>query len=118
MARFGVGRTVGYQRLARLVDHGLLVRSRLVYGQPALYTATREGLAWAGLAQLDPARVGVATTRHWALCVRLAVELERAERCEVWGEAAVARRRARGGRGGRECPAGRAAGRPAAVAPP
>jgi hypothetical protein len=30
--------------------------------------------------------VGVATTRHWALCARLAVELERRERVEVWGE--------------------------------
>ena len=86
MARFGVGRTVGYRRLARLVDHGLLTRSRLVYGQPTLYTATREGLAWAGLSQLEPARVGVATTRHWAVCARLAVELQRVERCEVWGE--------------------------------
>jgi transposase len=36
MARFGVGRTVGYRRLRALVDHGLLARSRLVYGQPAL----------------------------------------------------------------------------------
>jgi transposase len=86
MARFGVGRTVAYRRLARLVNQGLLTRARLVYGQPALYTATREGLAWAGLSQLDPARVGVATTRHWALCSRLAVQLERVERVEVWGE--------------------------------
>jgi len=43
IARFGFGRTVGYRRLARLVEYGLLVRSRLVYGQPALYTATPEG---------------------------------------------------------------------------
>jgi transposase len=86
MDGFGVGRNVGYRGLARLVDHGLLARPRLVHGQPALYTATREGLAWAGLSQLDPARVGVATTRHWALCARLAMQLERAERCEVWGE--------------------------------
>src|SRR4051812_44133984 len=86
MARFGVGRTVGYRRLAGLVDHGLLTRARLVYGEPALYTATREGLSWAGLSQVDPARVSVSTTRHWAVCARLAVELERVERCEVWGE--------------------------------
>ena len=56
MARFGVGRTVGYRRLRALVDHGLVTRSRLLYGQPALYVATREGLAWAGMAQVDPAR--------------------------------------------------------------
>jgi hypothetical protein len=88
MARFGVGRTVGYRRLARLVDHGLLTGARLVYGQPALYTATREGLAWAGPSQVDPARVGVSTTRHWAVCARLAVELERNERVGVWGSGA------------------------------
>jgi hypothetical protein len=86
MARFGVGRTVGYRRLAALVDHGLLVRVRLVYGQPALYVATSEGVAWAGLGELDPARVGWATVRHWALCARLAVVLERREGFEVWGE--------------------------------
>jgi chromosome segregation and condensation protein ScpB len=64
MKRFGVGRTVGYRRLRALVNHGLLSRARLVYGQPALYVATREGLASAGLPQLDTARVGVATARH------------------------------------------------------
>jgi hypothetical protein len=46
MARFRLGRTVGYRRLAALVECGLLSRQRLVYGQPALYTATRDGLAW------------------------------------------------------------------------
>jgi hypothetical protein len=87
MARFGVGRTVGYRRLRALVDHGLLTRARLVYGQPALYVSTREGLAWAGMPHVEPARVGVATTRHWALCARIAVIFERANRgVEVWGE--------------------------------
>src|SRR4051794_29802418 len=86
MARFRLGRTVAYRRLRALVDHGLLSRQRLVYGQPALYTATRAGLAWAGIPQLEPARVGVATTRHWATCARLAVQLERLEGVEVWGE--------------------------------
>src|SRR4051794_5424505 len=86
MARFRLGRTAGYRRLAALVEHGLLARSRLVYGQPTLYTATREGLAWAEMPQLEPARVGVATTRHWATCARLAVQLQCIERVEVWGE--------------------------------
>jgi hypothetical protein len=86
MARFRLGRTAGYRRLAELEEHGLLARSRLVYGQPALYTATRDGLAWVGMPQLEPARVGVATTRHWATCARLAVQLEHAEGAEVWGE--------------------------------
>src|SRR3954471_5704220 len=98
MRRFRLGRTAGYRRLAALVDHGLLARSRLVYGQPTLYTATRDGLAWAGMPQLETARVGVASTRHWAACAgaappghgaprpRLPVQLERIEHVEVWGE--------------------------------
>src|SRR3954452_12720092 len=84
MARFRLGRTVCYRRLRALVDHGLLSRQRLVYGQPALYTATRDGLAWAGIPQLEPARVGVATTRHWATCARLAVQLQRTGHGGVW----------------------------------
>jgi hypothetical protein len=75
MARFGVGRTVGYRRLRAPVDHGLLMRTRLVYGQRALYVATREGLAWVGLSQVEPARMNVSTARHWAVCARLAVIL-------------------------------------------
>ena len=51
-----------------------------------MYTATREGVAWAGIPQLEPALVGVATTRHRAACAWLAVHLERAEGVEVWGE--------------------------------
>jgi hypothetical protein len=86
MARFGVGRTVGDRRLRGLVDHGLLTRTRPVYGQPALYVATRDGLEWAGLPQVDPVRVNASTARHWTVCARLAVILERAEGCEVWGE--------------------------------
>ena len=86
MAKFRLGRTVGYRRLAALVELGLLTRTLLVYGQPALYSASRAGLAWVGLSQVDPARVGVTTTRPWALCARLAVVLEHTEQCKVWGE--------------------------------
>jgi hypothetical protein len=86
MAKFGVGRTVAYRRLRVLVDHGLLSRARLVYGQPALYVATADGVAFAGLGELDPARVNEASVRHWALCARPAVVLEQRERCGVWGE--------------------------------
>jgi hypothetical protein len=38
------------------------------------------------MTHVDPARVNVATARHWAVCARLAVVLERAERVGVWGE--------------------------------
>jgi hypothetical protein len=72
MARFGVGRTVCYRRLRALVDHGLLARARLVYGQPALYTATRDGLAWAGIPQLEPGarRTGAPASRIRGRCRR------------------------------------------------
>jgi hypothetical protein len=87
MEQLGLGRTVGYRRLRVLVDQGLLERARLVHGQPALYVATREGIAWAGIPHLDPARVGLATTRHWAVCARLAVILGREHGgAELWGE--------------------------------
>jgi hypothetical protein len=90
MARFGMGRTARYRRLAALVDQGLLVPVRLLHGQPALYVTTREGLVWARLARFEPCRVSVATATHWALCARLAVVLERTEPdYRVWSEREV-----------------------------
>jgi hypothetical protein len=56
MARFGMGRTAAYRRLAAVVDAGLLAAERLPYGQPALYVATRDGLAWVRLDRLEPCR--------------------------------------------------------------
>jgi hypothetical protein len=85
MARFGMGRTVAYRRLGELVAQRVLRAVRFSVAQP-LYVATREALAWAGLEDDEPAHVGIATARHWALCAQLAVVLERAERCVVWGE--------------------------------
>jgi hypothetical protein len=90
MARFGMGRTAAYRRLAALVDQGLLVTERLLYAQPALYVATRDGLSWARLARLEPCRVGVASARHFALCAQLAVVLERSEPAyRMWSEREV-----------------------------
>jgi hypothetical protein len=79
MAHFAMGRTSTYRRLAMLVDQGLLAPARLLYGQPALYVATRDGLQWARLARFEPCRVGVASAKHFASCARLAVVLERTE---------------------------------------
>jgi hypothetical protein len=90
MARFRMGRTATYRRLAALVDQGVLATERLLYGQPALYVATRDGLSWARLARLEPCRVGVASARHFALCARLAVVLDRTEPAyRVWSEREV-----------------------------
>jgi len=55
----------------------MLARCRLVNGQSTRYVATREGIAWAGSAQRDPARVGLAKAGHWALCARLATVRDR-----------------------------------------
>jgi hypothetical protein len=90
MARFGMGRTAAYRRLAALVDQGVLATERLLYGQPALYVATRDGLQWARLARLEPCRVGVASARHFALCAQLAVVLERTQPgYRLWSEREV-----------------------------
>src|SRR3954453_581708 len=34
------------------------------------------GVGWAGVEDDEPAHVGIATARHWALCAQLAVVLE------------------------------------------
>jgi hypothetical protein len=81
-----MGRTVAYRRLGELVTRGVVRAVRFSVAQPALYVATREGLAWAGAEDDEPVHVGIATARHWALCAQLAVVLERAERSVVWGE--------------------------------
>jgi hypothetical protein len=90
MGRFGMGRSQAYHRLSVLGRAGLLERRHLLRGQPTLYVATRDGLAWAQLARLEPCRVGVANATHWTLCARLAVVLERTEPSyEVWSEREV-----------------------------
>jgi hypothetical protein len=87
MARFGMGRTAAYRRLAALVDYRLISAVRLLHGEPALYVATREGLLWAGLGRYDPCRVGAVTARHYALCAKLTVALERNDpSVAVWSE--------------------------------
>src|SRR3954454_22166382 len=86
MARFGMGRTVAYRRLGELVARRLLRAVRFSVAQPALYVATRDGLAWAGVEDDDPAHIGIATAGHGARGAQRGVVLERAERCTVGGE--------------------------------
>jgi hypothetical protein len=117
LARVGVGRTVGYRRLRTLVDHGLVSRPRLVYGQSALYVATAHGVVFAGLGELHAARINRGSVRHWALCALLAVVLEQRERVEVWGEPRLRAAERQAGEPGRQRPAWHVAGRAAAAAP-
>src|SRR4051812_39717081 len=85
MVRFGLGRTVGYRRLAAAVEARLLEQVRLLYGEPGLYVATRRGLRWTGLEQLGPCRVSVGEFSHWQACARLAAVLG-AGGAPLWSE--------------------------------
>lgn len=85
MVRFGLGRTVGYRRLAVAVEAGLLEQVRLLHGEPGLYVATRRGLRWTGLEPLGPCRVSVGEFAHWQACARLAAALG-ASGQPVWSE--------------------------------
>lgn len=77
MARFGMGRTVTYRRLAALEDAGLVERSRLLHAQAGLVVATRAGLRLCGLEELGAARVSAASVAHWSASTTVAVLLER-----------------------------------------
>jgi hypothetical protein len=77
MARFGMGRTVTYRRLAVLEAAGLIERSRLLYQQSGLAVATRAGLRLVGLEDLGVARLSPASVAHWQASTTIAVLLER-----------------------------------------
>jgi hypothetical protein len=105
MARFGMGRTVAYRRLAALEGAGLIERARLLHAQPALAVATRAGLRLCGLEDLGMARVAPASVAHWQASTTVAVIFERHHGADSIG-------------GVREIRAAeRAAGRPVATAP-
>ena len=64
-------------RLGALEGAGWLVRERPLTGQPALYTATRDGLRVSSLQGLDRCRVSAAGAKHLIECARVAAALER-----------------------------------------
>jgi hypothetical protein len=74
-ARFEMGRTVAYRRVAACMAAGLLERVETLRGQPALIRATRRGLRFTGVrlrvAQVRPELVG-----HWIACGDVALLLE------------------------------------------
>jgi hypothetical protein len=73
-ARFGLGRTVAYRRVAACIEGGLLDRVRLLHGQPALLRATARGLRYAGLA-LPVARLSPELFAHWLTCAWVEIRL-------------------------------------------
>jgi hypothetical protein len=56
---------------------GLLVAQRPLAQQPALHTATRQGLRACGETGLDPCRVSASGARHLIVCAHVAAALER-----------------------------------------
>lgn len=74
--RFGVGRSVGYGLVARLVEAGLLERLALLRGEPALIRASEAGLRFAALG-LPVAQVRIGELRHWIACADVALWAER-----------------------------------------
>ena len=76
MIRFSIGRTATYRRLHGLVDYGLVCRHRLLYNDGGLLAATAEGLRWAKLDRLRPARISLALVPHMIASAALAAELE------------------------------------------
>jgi len=76
MTRFALGRTAAYRRLHELVEFGLIRRHRLLYNEGGLLTATPDGLRWADLQPLTPARVSLALLPHTLASAALAALLE------------------------------------------
>jgi hypothetical protein len=76
MARFGMGRTVAYRRLAVLCGAGLVARARLLHGQPGLLVATSTGLRTVGLSPLGAVRLSPASVAHWVASTQVALALE------------------------------------------
>jgi hypothetical protein len=84
--RFGVGRSVSYALVARLVEAGLVRRVATLPGDPTLLVATRQGIRYAGLG-LKVAAVAPGAVDHWLACADVALWAERrwAPSC-VWSE--------------------------------
>jgi hypothetical protein len=64
-------------RLRAAATDRLLVRRRLLAGQPALYAITRAGLRASGMPGLDPCRVSASNAMHLIACAGVAAALER-----------------------------------------
>jgi len=73
--RFGVGRSVAYEQVRRLVKFGLLERTQTAIGDPTLISATREGITYAGLGLKRPT-IRLGEVDHWLACADVAIELE------------------------------------------
>ncbi len=73
--RFGVGRSVSFELVKRLVGYGFLERTQTAIGDPTLISATREGITYAGLGLTRPT-IRLSEVDHWLACADVAIELE------------------------------------------
>lgn len=74
--RFGVGRSVAYDLIARLSKAGLVERVETLRGEPTLIRATVEGLGFAELG-LPVASVRLGELFHWIACADVCLWAER-----------------------------------------
>ena len=74
--RFGVGRSVAYELVGRLVAGGLLERTPTLAGDPTLISATTAAITYAGLGLSTPT-IRIGEVDHWLACGDVAIELER-----------------------------------------
>lgn len=89
-ARFELGRTVAYRRIAACAALGLLERVETLRGQQTLIRATKRGLRFTGV-QLRVAQVRHELVGHWIACGEAALALE----AEFGSEALVSEREIR-----------------------
>ena len=73
--RFGVGRSVAYEQVRRLVELGLTERTQTAIGDPTLISATKDGITYAGLG-LRPPTIRIGEVDHWLTCADVAISLE------------------------------------------
>src|SRR5215211_5193167 len=81
--RWGVGRSVAYALIARLVDAGLIERVATLPGDPTLLRATHYGIRYARLG-LSVAKINPGQVDHWLACADVALWAE-----GRWGPDAV-----------------------------
>lgn len=75
--RFGMGRSLGYIRLAAMTREGLLEHRKVLYERPGVYTATKRGLRWQGLSGLPVFQARPAGFEHAWQMASTAVALYR-----------------------------------------
>lgn len=80
MRRFGISRSVAYDRLGSLVRDGLLERRAILYARPGMYVATAAGMHWQANQRLGRYSLSPAGFEHAWQVASAAVEIENSAR--------------------------------------